>query len=188
MASPHSISVFKGEFKFANYWDLQEVVARLITLRDRWIDRSSSGQQVLFDEQDVTYVPPNLRNIVLFFRHLHSSPSLCSRQCCSALGQRQKKTLINSRWKRCAVQVSWLWQNAFAAFGGSNNVVALHACYNRSTPAVDSVSVDRNLRETPKYAILDGSKTHKTAIHVTHDQSEAFCHSDRIVVDESSKN
>jgi ABC-type Fe3+/spermidine/putrescine transport system ATPase subunit len=44
-------------------------------------------------------------------------------------------------------------------------------------------ALDRNLRETLKYAILElQRRTGKTAIYVTHDQSEAFAISDRIVV------
>src|SRR6185436_17946173 len=44
-------------------------------------------------------------------------------------------------------------------------------------------ALDKNLRDTLKYSILDlQRKTHKTAIYVTHDQSEAFAISDRIVV------
>ena len=44
-------------------------------------------------------------------------------------------------------------------------------------------ALDRNLRDTLKYAILDlQRRTGKTAIYVTHDQSEAFAICDRIVV------
>ena len=44
-------------------------------------------------------------------------------------------------------------------------------------------ALDRNLRDTLKYSILDlQRRTGKTAIYVTHDQSEAFAISDRIVV------
>jgi ABC-type Fe3+/spermidine/putrescine transport system ATPase subunit len=44
-------------------------------------------------------------------------------------------------------------------------------------------ALDKNLRETLKYSILDlQRRTAKTAIYVTHDQSEAFAISDRIVV------
>jgi ABC-type Fe3+/spermidine/putrescine transport system ATPase subunit len=44
-------------------------------------------------------------------------------------------------------------------------------------------ALDKNLRDTLKYSILDlQRKTRKTAIYVTHDQSEAFAISDRVVV------
>ena len=44
-------------------------------------------------------------------------------------------------------------------------------------------ALDRNLRDQLKYGILDlQRRTRKTAIYVTHDQSEAFAISDRIVV------
>ena len=44
-------------------------------------------------------------------------------------------------------------------------------------------ALDKNLRDTLKYSILDlQRRTRKTAIYVTHDQSEAFAISDRIVV------
>src|SRR3954451_14210346 len=44
-------------------------------------------------------------------------------------------------------------------------------------------ALDRNLRDTLKYSILElQRRTRKTAIYVTHDQSEAFAISDRIFV------
>ena len=44
-------------------------------------------------------------------------------------------------------------------------------------------ALDKNLRDTLKYSILElQRRTRKTAIYVTHDQSEAFAISDRIVV------
>jgi ABC-type Fe3+/spermidine/putrescine transport system ATPase subunit len=44
-------------------------------------------------------------------------------------------------------------------------------------------ALDKNLRDTLKYSIFDLQRTTgKTAIYVTHDQSEAFAISDRIVV------
>ena len=44
-------------------------------------------------------------------------------------------------------------------------------------------ALDRNLRDTLKYSILDlQRRSKKTAIYVTHDQSEAFAISDRIFV------
>jgi ABC-type Fe3+/spermidine/putrescine transport system ATPase subunit len=44
-------------------------------------------------------------------------------------------------------------------------------------------ALDKNLRDTLKYSILSLQRaTRKTAIYVTHDQSEAFAISDRIVV------
>ncbi|MBI3764205.1 MAG: TOBE domain-containing protein, partial [Chloroflexi bacterium] len=44
-------------------------------------------------------------------------------------------------------------------------------------------ALDRNLRDTLQYSIIDlPRQSHRTAIFVTHDQSEAFAISDRIVV------
>jgi ABC-type Fe3+/spermidine/putrescine transport system ATPase subunit len=44
-------------------------------------------------------------------------------------------------------------------------------------------ALDRNLRDTLKYAILAlQRRTKKTAVYVTHDQSEAFAISDRVFV------
>ena len=49
-------------------------------------------------------------------------------------------------------------------------------------------ALDRNLRDTLKYSILDlQRRTKKTAIYVTHDQSEAFAISDRIFVMNSGR-
>ena len=77
--------------------------------------------------------------------------------------------------------------HAGAALGGQQQRVAL-ARMLATDPRVllfdePLSALDRNLRDTLKYSILDlQRRTGKTAIYVTHDQSEAFAISDRIFV------
>jgi ABC-type Fe3+/spermidine/putrescine transport system ATPase subunit len=76
---------------------------------------------------------------------------------------------------------------AGAAVGGQQQRVAL-ARVLATDPRVllfdePLSALDKNLRDQLKYGILDlQRRTRKTAIYVTHDQSEAFAISDRIVV------
>jgi ABC-type Fe3+/spermidine/putrescine transport system ATPase subunit len=148
--------------------------------------------QVLFDQQDVTALPPNSRNIGFVFQ----SPALFPHMSVadnisfglsvkgaskSAIAARVKEmlTLVNltGYGDRLPRQLS----------GGQQQRVAL-ARVLATDPRVllfdePLSALDRNLRETLKYNILElQRRTGKTAIYVTHDQSEAFAISDRIAV------
>lgn len=151
----------------------------------------SSGQ-VFFDEQDVTYVPPNLRNIGFAFQTPALFPhlSVADNVAFGLSVKGKEKKLINSRVEEMLALVElggYGGRMPSQLSGGQQQRVAL-ARMLATDPRLllfdePLSALDRNLRETLKYAILDlQRKTHKTAIYVTHDQSEAFAISDRIVV------
>jgi len=147
---------------------------------------------IYFDEQDVTYIPPAVRNIGFVFQTPALFPhlSVADNIAFGLSVKGQSKDLIQDRidsmlalvnlrgyGKRLPAQLS----------GGQQQRVAL-ARVLATDPRVllfdePLSALDKNLRDTLKYSILDlQRKTHKTAIYVTHDQSEAFAISDRIVV------
>src|SRR5215216_392755 len=147
---------------------------------------------IYFDEQEVTYLPPPARNIGFVFQTPALFPHLSvAENIAFGLSVKgQKKEMIQGRidemlalvnlsdyGKRMPAQLS----------GGQQQRVAL-ARVLATDPRVllfdePLSALDKNLRDTLKYSILDlQRKTHKTAIYVTHDQSEAFAISDRIVV------
>jgi putative spermidine/putrescine transport system ATP-binding protein len=151
-----------------------------------------TGGRILFDERDVTFVPPRKRNIGFVFQTPALFPhlSVADNVAFGLSVKGQRKDVIRQRvdemlslvdlagyGKRIPAQLS----------GGQQQRVALARVL-----AIDPTvllfdeplsALDKNLRDTLKYSILDlQRKTHKTAIYVTHDQSEAFAISDRIVV------
>jgi putative spermidine/putrescine transport system ATP-binding protein len=151
-----------------------------------------TGGRILFDERDVTFVPPRKRNIGFVFQTPALFPhlSVADNVAFGLSVKGQRKEVIRQRvdemlslvdlagyGKRIPAQLS----------GGQQQRVALARVL-----AIDPTvllfdeplsALDKNLRDTLKYSILDlQRKTHKTAIYVTHDQSEAFAISDRIVV------
>ena len=151
----------------------------------------SSGH-IYFDEQEVTYLPPHARNIGFVFQTPALFPhlSVADNIAFGLSVKGRKKDVIQKRidemlalvelggyGKRLPAQLS----------GGQQQRVAL-ARVLATDPRVllfdePLSALDKNLRDTLKYSILDlQRKTHKTAIYVTHDQSEAFAISDRIVV------
>jgi putative spermidine/putrescine transport system ATP-binding protein len=151
-----------------------------------------TGGRILFDERDVTFVPPRKRNIGFVFQTPALFPhlSVADNVAFGLSVKGQRRDVIRQRvdemlslvdlagyGKRIPAQLS----------GGQQQRVALARVL-----AIDPTvllfdeplsALDKNLRDTLKYSILDlQRKTHKTAIYVTHDQSEAFAISDRIVV------
>jgi putative spermidine/putrescine transport system ATP-binding protein len=151
----------------------------------------TSGQ-IYFDEQEVTYLPPHRRNIGFVFQTPALFPhlSVADNIAFGLSVKGQKKEAIQKRidemlalvglvgyGKRLPAQLS----------GGQQQRVAL-ARVLATDPRVllfdePLSALDKNLRDTLKYSILDlQRKTRKSAIYVTHDQSEAFAISDRIVV------
>jgi ABC-type Fe3+/spermidine/putrescine transport system ATPase subunit len=151
----------------------------------------TSGR-ILFDERDVTFVPPRKRNIGFVFQTPALFPhlSVAENVAFGLSVKGQRKDVIRQRvdemlslvdlagyGKRIPAQLS----------GGQQQRVALARvlAIDPSVLLFDEPlsALDKNLRDTLKYSILDlQRKTHKTAIYVTHDQSEAFAISDRIVV------
>ena len=151
----------------------------------------TSGQ-ILFDDEDVTYLAPRARNIGFVFQSPALFPhlSVADNVGFGLSVKGQKKPAIAARvdemlglvelagyGKRLPAQLS----------GGQQQRVAL-ARVLATDPRLllfdePLSALDKNLRDSLKYSILDlQRRTRKTAIYVTHDQSEAFAISDRIVV------
>ena len=148
--------------------------------------------RILFDDRDVTHLPPRKRNIGFVFQvpalfpHLSVADNIgfglsVKGRPKGAIADRVAEMLalvdLNGLGGRTPAQLS----------GGQQQRVAL-ARVLATDPTVllfdePLSALDKNLRDTLKYSILDlQRKTRKTAIYVTHDQSEAFAISDRIVV------
>jgi putative spermidine/putrescine transport system ATP-binding protein len=151
----------------------------------------SSGQ-IFFDDEEVTYMPPHARNIGFVFQTPALFPhlSVADNIAFGLSVKKQKKDFINARIEEmlALVELSGYgkrFPNQMS--GGQQQRVAL-ARVLATDPRVlmfdePLSALDKNLRDTLKYSILDlQRKTHKTAVYVTHDQSEAFAISDRIVV------
>ncbi|HEX9386687.1 MAG TPA: ABC transporter ATP-binding protein [Anaerolineales bacterium] len=147
---------------------------------------------IYFDEQEVTYLPPPARNIGFVFQTPALFPhlSVADNIAFGLSVKGQKKEMIQGRIEEMLtlVNLSNYGKRMPAQLsGGQQQRVAL-ARVLATDPRVllfdePLSALDKNLRDTLKYSILDlQRKTHKTAIYVTHDQSEAFAISDRIVV------
>ena len=151
----------------------------------------TSGQ-IWFDDQMVNRVPTHKRNVGLAFQshalfpHMNVAKNI-------AFGLQMKhmpKAQINHRVEE---MLGMIEMTGFAdrmpgqLSGGQQQRVAL-ARMLATDPRVllfdePLSALDRNLRDTLKYSILEMQRrTNKTAIYVTHDQSEAFAISDRIFV------
>jgi ABC-type Fe3+/spermidine/putrescine transport system ATPase subunit len=151
-----------------------------------------SGGRILFDDQDVTWLPPRRRNIGFVFQTPALFPHL---SVADNIGfglavKGQKKSAIAARVDEMLLMVGLAGYAArlpAQLSGGQQQRVAL-ARVLATDPRVllfdePLSALDKNLRDSLKYSILDlQRRTGKTAIYVTHDQSEAFAISDRIVV------
>jgi len=151
----------------------------------------TSGR-IHFDAEDVTFLPPRKRNIGFVFQTPALFPHLT---VADNIGfglsvKGQKKAAIAARVEEMLAMVGLEGYGArlpAQMSGGQQQRVAL-ARVLATDPRVllfdePLSALDRNLRDTLKYSILDlQRRTGKTAIYVTHDQSEAFAISDRIVV------
>ena len=148
--------------------------------------------RIAFDDQDVTFLPPRKRNIGFVFQ----TPALFPHLSVSAnIGfglsvKGARKDAIKARVDEMLALVGLAgYGDRLPAqlSGGQQQRVAL-ARVLATDPRVllfdePLSALDKNLRDTLKYSILDlQRRTKKTAIYVTHDQSEAFAISDRIVV------
>jgi ABC-type Fe3+/spermidine/putrescine transport system ATPase subunit len=146
--------------------------------------------RIYFDADDVTFLPPRKRNIGFVFQSPALFPhlSVADNVAFGLSVKSAKKDAIAAGWRRC---------------DDGGPVLAMAKRLPASSRAVSSSgrpgpgpghrpavlfdeplsALDRNLRDTLKYSILDlQRRTGKTAVYVTHDQSEAFAISDRIVV------
>jgi ABC-type Fe3+/spermidine/putrescine transport system ATPase subunit len=151
-----------------------------------------SAGRISFDDRDVTYLPAQARNIGFVFQTPALFPHL---SVADNIGfglsvKGAKKPAIASRVEEMLAMVGLAGYGArlpAQLSGGQQQRVAL-ARVLATDPTVllfdePLSALDKNLRDTLKYSILDlQRRTGKTAIYVTHDQSEAFAISDRIVV------
>jgi ABC-type Fe3+/spermidine/putrescine transport system ATPase subunit len=156
-----------------------------------------SGGRIFFDDQDVTWLAPRQRNIGFVFQTPALFPHL---SVADNIGfglsvKGQKKPAITARVEEMLTMVGlagYAGRMPNQLSGGQQQRVAL-ARVLATDPRVllfdePLSALDKNLRDTLKYSILDlQRRTGKTAIYVTHDQSEAFAISDRIVVMNSGR-
>src|SRR5918995_1025012 len=151
----------------------------------------TSGQ-IAFDGQVVNNVPPHKRNIGLAFQSHALFPHLSVARNI-AFGLEVKGTPKAKIQHRVREMLDMIELSQYAdrmpaqLSGGQQQRVAL-ARMLATDPRVllfdePLSALDRNLRDTLKYAILAlQRRTRKTAVYVTHDQSEAFAISDRVFV------
>jgi putative spermidine/putrescine transport system ATP-binding protein len=148
--------------------------------------------RVYFDADDVTFLPPRKRNIGFVFQTPALFPhlSVADNVAFGLSVKGAKKDAIRDRVEEMLALVGLSGYGArlpAQMSGGQQQRVAL-ARVLATDPRVllfdePLSALDRNLRDALKYSILDlQRRTGKTAIYVTHDQSEAFAISDRIVV------
>jgi ABC-type Fe3+/spermidine/putrescine transport system ATPase subunit len=151
-----------------------------------------TGGRIWFDAEDVTYLPPRARNIGFVFQTPALFPhlSVADNIAFGLSVKGKKKDVVGPRVEEMLALVGLPGYGArlpAQMSGGQQQRVAL-ARVLATDPRVllfdePLSALDRNLRDTLKYSILDlQRRTGKTAIYVTHDQSEAFAISDRIVV------
>lgn len=149
--------------------------------------------QILFDDQVVNTIPTHKRNIGLAFQSHALFPHMSvSKNVAFGLEVRGGMAKA-ARDARVAEMLEMMELHGFGdrlpaqLSGGQQQRVAL-ARMLATDPRVllfdePLSALDRNLRDTLKYSILAlQRRTKKTAIYVTHDQSEAFAISDRIFV------
>src|SRR3954454_13745071 len=149
--------------------------------------------EILFDDQVVNNIPTHKRNIGLAFQshalfpHMNVAKNI-------AFGLEVRGGMNKeARNRRVDEMLEMMELKGFGdrlpsqLSGGQQQRVAL-ARMLATDPRVllfdePLSALDRNLRDTLKYSILElQRRTGKTAIYVTHDQSEAFAISDRIFV------
>lgn len=147
---------------------------------------------IRFDGQSVTQVPTHRRNVGLAFQSHALFPHLSVARNV-AFGLEVKGTPKSEIHQRVQEMLSMVELSSYAdrvpaqLSGGQQQRVAL-ARMLATDPRVllfdePLSALDRNLRDSLKYSILAlQRRTGKTAIYVTHDQSEAFAISDRIFV------
>src|SRR5215211_4386762 len=148
--------------------------------------------QIRFDGQVMNNVPSHKRNIGLAFQSHALFPHLSVARNI-AFGLEVKGAPKQESQQRVSEMLEMIELSPHAdrmpsqLSGGQQQRVAL-ARMLATDPRVllfdePLSALDRNLRDTLKYSILDlQRRTGKTAIYVTHDQSEAFAISDRIFV------
>ncbi len=156
-----------------------------------------SDGHILFDDHDVTFLAPRVRNIGFVFQTPSLFPHLSVADNIgfglSVKGATKAATSVRVDEMLAMVGLSGYGKRLPAQLsGGQQQRVAL-ARVLATDPRVllfdePLSALDKNLRDSLKYSILElQRRTGKTAIYVTHDQSEAFAISDRIVVMNSGR-
>jgi ABC-type Fe3+/spermidine/putrescine transport system ATPase subunit len=151
-----------------------------------------TGGRVWFDDQDVTFLPPRARNIGFVFQTPALFPhlSVADNVGFGLSVKGSKKAAIAARVEEMLAMVGLTGYGGrlpAQLSGGQQQRVAL-ARVLATDPRVllfdePLSALDKNLRDSLKFSIRElQRRTAKTAIYVTHDQSEAFAISDRIVV------
>jgi putative spermidine/putrescine transport system ATP-binding protein len=152
----------------------------------------TSEGEIYFDDQEVSHIPPNKRNVGFVFQSHALFPHLSVfDNIAFGLSVRgAAKSFIKDRVSEmlALVNLSGYERRMPAQLsGGQQQRVAL-ARVLATDPRVllfdePLSSLDRALRDQLKHSIRElQQKTGKTAVFVTHDQSEAFAISDRIFV------
>jgi ABC-type Fe3+/spermidine/putrescine transport system ATPase subunit len=151
-----------------------------------------SEGEIYFDDVEVSRVPPNRRNVGFVFQSHALFPHLSVfdnvAYGLSVRGERRETILDRVREMLALVNLAGMDKRMPAQLsGGQQQRVAL-ARVLATDPRVllfdePLSSLDRNLRDQLKHSIRElQQRSGKTAIFVTHDQSEAFAISDRIFV------
>ncbi|MGE3797037.1 MAG: ABC transporter ATP-binding protein [Thermomicrobiales bacterium] len=151
----------------------------------------TSGE-IFFDDQSMNRVPTHRRNIGLAFQSHALFPHM-SVEKNIAFGLTTKRAPKNEVRQRVQEMLELIEMTDYGdrmpsqLSGGQQQRVALARMLapNPTVLLFDEPlsALDRNLRDSLKYSILQlQRRTGKTAIYVTHDQSEAFAISDRIFV------
>jgi len=151
-----------------------------------------SEGEIYFDDLEVGHIPPNKRNVGFVFQSHALFPHLSvSDNVGFGLSVRgAKKDFIKQRVTEMLtlVELSGYEHRMPAQLsGGQQQRVSLARVLATDPKEMlfdePLSALDRNLRDQLKYSIRElQQKTGKTAIFVTHDQSEAFAISDRIFV------
>jgi ABC-type Fe3+/spermidine/putrescine transport system ATPase subunit len=151
----------------------------------------TSGE-IYFDDQRMNRLPPNRRNIGFVFQthslfpHMTVADNIAFGLSVKGEDARKIQARVQEMLALIGLQ-GYEKRMPSELSGGQQQRVAL-ARVLATNPRVllfdePLSALDRNLRDQLKYNILDlQRKTRKTAIYVTHDQSEAFAISDRIFV------
>lgn len=149
--------------------------------------------RIFFDDQIVNDVPTHRRNIGLAFQSHALFPHLSAAKNIAFGLEVRGGSSKRERQERVQAMLEMMELQGFGdrlpahLSGGQAQRVAL-ARMLATDPRVllfdePLSALDRNLRDTLKYSILAlQRRTKKTAIYVTHDQSEAFAISDRVFV------
>lgn len=151
-----------------------------------------SAGRVFFDDEDVTFEAPRNRKVGFVFQTpaLFPHMSVADNVGFGLSVARQKKAAVKARVDEMLAMVDLAGYGKrlpTELSGGQQQRVSL-ARVLATNPRVllfdePLSSLDKNLRDSLKYSIHALQRaTRKSAIYVTHDQSEAFAISDRIVV------